>query len=68
MILFDLFKAYPKINLLACKSHALKHRDDFYCANFEILGYALSCVDPSMITCSGNSMAIFINPDIPAFL
>jgi hypothetical protein len=35
-------REYPKINFMACESHALKHRDDFHCAFFGILGYALS--------------------------
>ncbi|MDR2749730.1 MAG: S-layer homology domain-containing protein [Clostridiales bacterium] len=34
-------RAYPKINFMACESHALKHRDDFHCATEGILGYAL---------------------------
>jgi hypothetical protein len=41
-------RAYPKINFMACESHALKHRDDFHCAFFGILGYALS-VNPNQL-------------------
>ncbi|MDR1640866.1 MAG: hypothetical protein LBT59_14320 [Clostridiales bacterium] len=37
-----ILRAYPKINFMACESHALKHRDDFHCATDEILGYALN--------------------------
>jgi hypothetical protein len=34
---------------MACKSHALKHRDDFCYATAGILGYALTCPWSSVI-------------------
>jgi hypothetical protein len=60
-----MFGAYPKINFMACKSHALKHRDDFFCATAGILEYALeesSCLNPfrgfqaSMLAITGEPM------------
>jgi hypothetical protein len=53
-------RAYPKINLRACESHALKHRDDLCCATCGILGYALSVTAESLALISSDIKLIWI--------